>query len=52
VPRVSVFDLALTNLPVFDLLSPGGGGSVSIMHWCGIGEEDDNKRKWAGFRTI
>jgi len=39
VPRSSAFDLALVNLPVFDPLSPGGGGCVSIMCWCGIGEE-------------
>jgi hypothetical protein len=52
VPRSSVLDVAPPNLPVFDPLSPGGGGSVSIMCWCGIGEEDDNKRKWEALKTI
>jgi len=51
VPRISVFDVAPANLPVFDLLSPGGGGCVSIMCWCGIGEEDDNERKWEALST-
>jgi hypothetical protein len=45
VRRISVFDVAPTNLPVFDPLSPGGGDCVSITCWCGIGEEDDNERK-------
>jgi len=52
VPRISVFDVVPANLPVFDLLSPGGGGCVSMMCWCGIGEEDDNERKWEALRTI
>jgi hypothetical protein len=51
VPRISVFDVAPPNLPVFDPLSPGAGGCVSIMCWCGIGEEDDNERKWEALRT-
>jgi len=51
VPRISVFDVAPANLPVFDMLSPGWGGCVSIMCWCGIGEEDDNERKWEALRT-
>jgi len=52
VPRISVFDVAPANRPVFDPLSPGGGGCVSMMCWCGIGEEDDNERKWEALRTI
>jgi len=35
VPRISVLDVAPTNLPVFDPLSPGGGVCVSVMCWCG-----------------
>jgi len=51
-PRILVFDVAPANLPVIDLLSPGVGGCVSILFWCGIGEEDDNERKWEALRTI
>jgi len=46
VPRISVFDVVPANLALFDPLSPGGGSCVSRMCWCGIGQEDDNKRKW------
>jgi len=52
VPRISVFDVAPVNRLVFDRLSPGGGGRVSMMCWCGIGENDDNERKWEALRTI
>jgi len=52
VPRISVFDVAPANLPVFNPLSPGRGGCVSKMCRCGIGEKDDNKRKWEALRTI
>jgi len=52
VPRMSVFVVPLANLPVFDLLSPGGGGCVSMMCWCEIREEDDNERKCDVLRTI
>ena len=51
-PRISVFDVAPTNGPVFDPLSPGGGGCVSMMGWCGIGEEDDNEKNWEILRII
>jgi len=51
VPRISVFDVAPANQPVFYPLSPGGGGCVIIMCWCGIGEADDNQRKWEALRT-
>jgi len=52
VPRVSVFDEGPANRPVFDPLLAGGGGCVSMMCWCGIGEKDDNERKWEALRTI
>jgi len=52
VPRMSVVDVTPTNRPVFDPLSPGGRGYLSMMCWCGIGEEDDNERKWEALRTI
>jgi hypothetical protein len=52
VPRISVFDVVPTYRPVFDPLSARGGGCVSMMCWCAIGEEDDNERKWEALRTI
>jgi len=52
VPRISVFDVTPANRPVFYPLSPGGGGCVCMMCWCGKGEEDDNERKWEALRTI
>jgi len=52
VPSISVFDVAPTNQPVFEQLSSGGGGCVSTMCWCGIGEEHDNERKWEALRTM
>jgi len=51
VRRSFVFDVAPANLLIFVQLSPGGGGCVSIMCWCGIREEDDNERKWEALRT-
>ena len=51
-PRISVFDVAPANGPVFDPLLPGEGGCVSMMCWRGIGEDDDNERKWQALRTI
>jgi hypothetical protein len=50
--RIAVIDVAPTNLPVFNPLVPGGGGCSSLMRWCGIGEDDDNCRKWEALRTI
>jgi hypothetical protein len=52
VPRISVFDVAPTNWPVFNPLLSGGGGCVSMMCWCGVGEKHDNRRKWEALRTI
>jgi hypothetical protein len=52
VPRLSLFDVVPANLPVFNPLSPGGDGCVSMMCWCGIVEEDNNERKWEALRTI
>ena len=40
------FDEAPANGPDFDLLGPGCGGCVSMICWCGIGEEDDNDKMW------
>jgi hypothetical protein len=52
VARIAVVDVEPANLPVFDPLSPGGGGCVTMSCWCGIGEEDDNEGKWEALRTI
>jgi hypothetical protein len=52
VPRMSIFVVASANMPLIDLHSPGRGGGVSMMCWCGIREEDDNERKWEVLRTI
>jgi len=49
---MSVFVVATANLPVFDPLSPGEVGGVSMLCWCGIREEDDNERKWKVLRTV
>jgi len=46
------FDVAAANRLDIDLLSPGWGGWVSMICWCGIGEEDDNKKKWEVLRAI
>jgi hypothetical protein len=52
VQRISVFDRVPTNRAVFDPLSPGGDGCVSMMCRGGIGKEDDNERKWEAMRTL
>jgi len=52
VPRMSGNVVPPANRPVFDLLSPGGGGCVSMMCLWRIGEEDYNERKWEALRTI
>jgi len=52
VPGISVCVVAPANRPVFNPLSPGGGACVCMMCWWGIGEEDDNERKWEVLRTI
>jgi len=52
VPMIAIFNVAPANRLHLDLLSPGWGGCVSMICWCGIGEEDDNKKKWEALRTI
>jgi len=52
VPISNVFDVAPVNCLDSDLLSPGWGGCVTLIWWSGIGEEDDNKKKWEVLRTI
>jgi len=52
VPMIAVFDVAPANRLDIDPLSPCWGGCVSMICWCGIGEEDDNEKKWEALRTI
>jgi len=47
-----VFDKAPSNRLDLDPLSPDWGGCVSMICGCGIGEEDDNKKKWEVLRNI
>jgi hypothetical protein len=35
-----------------DPVTPGGVVSVCMSWWCGIGEEDDNEKKWEVLRNI
>ena len=51
-PKTGVYKEAPTNQLDLDLLGPGRGGFVSVIHWCGIGEEDDNEKKWEVLRII
>ena len=45
VPMSDVFDIVPTNWLDFDPLSPGWSGSVCMICWCGILEEDDIEKK-------
>ena len=47
-----VFDDAPANRLDLDPPSPGWGGYLSTICWCGIGEEDDNEKKWEVLRNI
>jgi len=49
---IAVFDVAPANRLDIDPLSLGWGGCVSVIWWCGIGEEDDNEKPWEALRTI
>jgi len=52
VPMSDIFDVSPTNRLVFDPLAAGWGGCVSMIWWCGTGEEDDNEKKWEVLRSI
>jgi hypothetical protein len=52
VPIGDVFDEVPANRQDLDPLGPGWDGGVSMIYWCGIGEEDDNERKWEVLRII
>jgi len=51
-PMSEVFDSAHGNRVESYPLSPGRGGCVSTICWCGIGEEDHNGHNWEVLRTI
>ena len=52
VPISDVFDEASANRLDMDLLWPAWDGCVLMICWCGIGEEDDNNKKWEALRII
>ena len=52
VPMCDVIDVAPATWLYLDPLSPGWGGCVSMICWCGIGEEDDNEKKREVLRII
>jgi len=47
-----VFDEASAYRLYLDSVGPGGGGCVSMICWCGIGEEDDKEKKWDVLRIM
>jgi len=51
VPISAVFDVLPANRLDFDPLAACWGDYVSMICWCGIGEEDDNEMKWEVLRT-
>jgi len=51
-PISDVFNVSPANRLNFDPLTAGWGGCVSMIFLCGIGEEDDNEKKWEVLRTI
>jgi len=51
-PISDIFDAAPAHWSDLDRLGPGGGGFVSMMCWCGIGEEDDDEKMGEALRMI
>jgi len=51
-PISDVFDVSPANWLDFDSLAAGWDGYGSMICWCGIGEEDDNEKKWEVLRTL
>ena len=45
-PGSDVLNKAPVDLLASDPSPPGCGGCVSMIWLCGIGEEDDHKKKW------
>jgi len=52
VPISDVFDVSPANRLDFDFLAAACDGCGSMICWCGIGEEDDNEKKWEVLWTI
>jgi len=52
VPKREVSGEAPANRLDLDSLTPGWGGCISMISWCGIGEEDDNEEKREVQRSI
>jgi len=52
VPMTNQLDVVPANQLNFNPQSPGWGGCVSMICWCGIEEEDDNEMKWEVLWTI
>jgi len=50
--KIDVFDEAPANRLDLDSLLPGWGGSVCMICWGGIGEKDDNEKKWEVLKNI
>ena len=49
---IDVLDEGPANRLDLDPLGPGWGGCVSMIFWCGIGEEDDKEKNWEVLRII
>jgi len=52
VPMIDVLDAAPVNWLGSDPLSPGWGGCMSMICWCGIGEEGDSGKTCEVLRTL
>ena len=52
VPMSDVFDVAPNISIESDLLSPGCADCVSMICWCGVGQDDHNGKKWEVLRAI
>jgi len=52
VPKIDVIDVAPSTLQLYDPVSPGVGCCVWMTCWCGLGEDDDNVRKWEALSTL
>jgi hypothetical protein len=52
VPKSVIFDNAPANCLDVDPLWPCWADCVSMIHWCGVGEKDDDEKKWEVLRII
>jgi len=51
-PMSDIYDKVPIDQLDSDPLLTGWGVCVAMIWWCGIGEEDDNKKKWEVLRNI